>query len=291
MESHPLEREACRREGDANSEPALPDDATAQAERTSPDTMAVVAAARRRRVLYLIFALSGLAGLVYEATWTRYLQLFLGHAAYAQVLVLSLFMGGMAVGALIAPRLGRATTTPLAAYAAIEALLGVAALAFHPVFDGVTTYAYETLLPGSQGSATATLVQWLIASMLILPQSILLGMTFPMMSAAVLRLGSDRGGRVFAMLYFVNSAGAVIGVLIAGFLLIEFYGLRATMIAAGLANLAVAAIAAAIARRVTFAPAVVRGAATQSVGRWLLVFAFSTGASSFLYEIGWLRML
>ena len=34
-----------------------------------------------RRVLYLIFALSGLTGLVYEATWTRYLQLFLGHAA------------------------------------------------------------------------------------------------------------------------------------------------------------------------------------------------------------------
>lgn len=69
-----------------------------------------------RAVLYLVFALSGLTGLVYEATWTRYLQLFLGHAAYAQVLVLSLFMGGMAAGALFASRLSRKGNAPLIAF-------------------------------------------------------------------------------------------------------------------------------------------------------------------------------
>src|SRR6185369_17258084 len=91
-----------------------------------------------RSFLYLVFALSGLTGLVYEATWTRYLQLFLGHAAYAQVLVISLFMGGMAAGALLASRLSRMHIAPLSAYAVIEAVLGLAALGFHPVFDGVT---------------------------------------------------------------------------------------------------------------------------------------------------------
>jgi predicted membrane-bound spermidine synthase len=74
--------------------------------------------------LYLVFTLSGLAGLVYEATWTRYLQLFLGHAAYAQVLVLALFMGGMGAGALLAGRLSRTGINALAAYATIEAALG-----------------------------------------------------------------------------------------------------------------------------------------------------------------------
>ena len=77
-----------------------------------------------RRVLYLVFTLSGLTGLVYEATWTRYLQLFLGHAAYAQVLVLSLYMGGMAAGALLASRLARGRIAPLVGYAAIEAPAG-----------------------------------------------------------------------------------------------------------------------------------------------------------------------
>ena len=78
-------------------------------------------------------------------TWTRYLQLFLGHAAYAQVLVLSLFMGGMAAGALAASRLSGTRISPLVAYAAIEGLLGVAALLFHPVFDSITSYAYLSL--------------------------------------------------------------------------------------------------------------------------------------------------
>ena len=247
-----------------------------------------------RRALYLVFALSGLTGLIYEATWTRYLQLFLGHAAYAQVLVLSLFMGGMALGALLVSRYCRSLTAPLAAYAVIEALLGVAAFVFHPFFDGVTSYAYASLLPGMQGSSLAPVLQWLLAATLIIPQSILLGMTFPLMSAAVLRLGAGAGagGRVFAMLYFTNSAGAVIGVLLAGFWLIEAFGLQLTLMAAGAGNLVVAIAALWVARqRAGTVPAIVRPARGAGIGRSLLAFAFLTAVASFLYEIAWLRML
>ena len=275
----------------ARSRPARRKKAAARAE-----VAAAIAAPADQRgpraILYVVFALSGLTGLVYEATWTRYLQLFLGHAAYAQVLVIALFMGGMAVGALLASRLSRARIAPLMAYAAIEAGLGLAALVFHPVFDAVTTFAYDVLLPGTQESALAPLVQWLLASALIIPQSILLGMTFPLMSAAVLRLGSGAGGRVFALLYFANSAGAVIGVLLAGFWLIESYGLQMTMMAAGAGNLCVAAIAFAVAqRRDATAAAITRPTRGKGVGRWLLAFAFFTAVGSFLYEIAWLRML
>ena len=245
-----------------------------------------------RAILYLVFALSGLTGLIYEATWTRYLQLFLGHAAYAQVLVIFLFMGGMGAGALLAGRLSRRSTTPLVAYALIEAVLGLAALIFHPVFDAVTTLGYDVLLPAAQGSAMSSVLPWLVASVLIIPQSILLGMTFPLMSAAVLRLGGGAGGRVFAMLYFANSAGAAIGVLLAGFWLIESYGLQITMMTAGAGNLLVAAMASMVAtRRTEITQAVARPARTEGVGTWLLAFAFLTAAASFLYEIAWLRML
>ena len=41
---------------------------------------------------YWIFAASGFAGLIYESLWARYLKLFLGHAAYAQILVLAVFL-------------------------------------------------------------------------------------------------------------------------------------------------------------------------------------------------------
>ena len=48
-----------------------------------------------RGALYVLFTASGFAGLIYESIWTQYLKLFLGHAAYAQSLVLAVFMGGM----------------------------------------------------------------------------------------------------------------------------------------------------------------------------------------------------
>jgi len=53
-------------------------------------------------IYFALFAVSGFAGLIYESIWSHYLKLFLGHAAYAQTLVLALFMGGMAIGAWIA---------------------------------------------------------------------------------------------------------------------------------------------------------------------------------------------
>ena len=59
---------------------------------------AVPFAARAARVsplpFSLLFVLSGAAGLIYESIWSRYLGLLLGHSAYAQVLVLAIFLGG-----------------------------------------------------------------------------------------------------------------------------------------------------------------------------------------------------
>jgi len=54
-----------------------------------------------RALLYAVFILSGAAGLIYESVWTRYLGLFVGHSAYAQVIVLVIFLGGMSLGALL----------------------------------------------------------------------------------------------------------------------------------------------------------------------------------------------
>ena len=57
-----------------------------------------------RAWFYALFTLSGFAGLIYESIWSHYLKLFLGHAAYAQTLVLAIFMGGMALGSWLCSR-------------------------------------------------------------------------------------------------------------------------------------------------------------------------------------------
>ena len=101
-----------------------------------------------RGAFYVLFTASGFAGLIYESVWTHYLKLFLGHAAYAQSLVLAVFLGGMAAGAAYCGRLSTRLANPLAGYAVVEAAIGLAALVFHPLFVALTDWSYDRLLPG-----------------------------------------------------------------------------------------------------------------------------------------------
>ena len=247
---------------------------------------------RLRALLYLRFAASGCAGL-YESVWAQYLKLFLGHAAYAQTLVLMIFMGGMALGAWLAGRHSARIAQPLLAYAAVELVLGVMALLFDRSFRGVQDYLYDTVIPALDSGALIELVKWTAAGSLILPQSILLGATFPLMSAGIVRLSPSISGRALSWLYFSNSLGAVAGVLTSGFVLIAAVGLPGTSLTAGLVNLALGGTVWLIARRQDAQPAAAAptGGGATNAPRLLLWTALLTGSASFLYEIGWIRML
>ena len=200
-------------------------------------------------LLYVIFTLSGAAGLMYESIWSRYLGLFVGHSAYAQIIVLVIFLGGMSLGALVAGRRTERLAHPLLWYAAVELVVGLIGLAFHDVFTVVTRVAYDSIFPAlPAGSVALTTVKWLIAALLILPQSVLLGATFPLMSAGTLRRVRRSPGRVLSLLYFANSVGAAGGVLVAGFYLIAIAGLPGTLLAAAIANFVAALGVYAIAR-------------------------------------------
>ncbi len=270
--------------------------------------------------LCAVFVLSGAAGLVYESIWTRYLGLFVGHGAYAQVLVLVIFLGGMSVGALLVGRRAERVRNPLVWYAAVELAVGVLGLAFHDVFQWATHIAYDSLFPALGPGVGHVAAKWTLAALLILPQSVLLGATFPLMAAGALRRARERAGRTIALLYFANSIGAAGGVLLAGFVLVAAVGLPGTLLVAAMANVVVAAAVYVAARSAegrapvpvvvgpeprptgvveAAAPAVPvsephdeRAAALpRSLVRLMLAVSFGTAVSSFVYEIGWIRML
>ncbi|MEP6620844.1 MAG: fused MFS/spermidine synthase [bacterium] len=273
--------------------------------------------------LCIAFVLSGAAGLVYESIWTRYLGLFVGHSAYAQVLVLIIFLGGMSAGAFIIGRRSERVRKPLLWYALVELAVGVIGLVFHDVFVWTTHVAYDSLFPVLGPGAAHSVAKWAIAALLILPQSILLGATFPLMTAGALRLTSRRAGRTISLLYFANSLGAAGGVLVAGFVLIQIAGLPGTLAAAAMINLVVAAAVFLLSRRHEVSEeddpvawtgpleprfeATAERAGPSSAIRvsgahgevgpsreltiMLLAVSFGTAVSSFIYEIGWIRML
>lgn len=246
--------------------------------------------------LLAIFVLSGFAGLIYQSVWSHYLGLFLGHAAYAQALVLALFMGGMAVGSAWIARVGTRWRNLLRVYAVVELVIGTLGLAFHWIFTHATAFGYDTLIPMLDSAPAVAVVKWGLASLLILPQTILLGMTFPLMSGGLIRRFPGQDGDTLGGLYFTNSIGAAIGALVSVFVLIPAVGLPGTTITAGLLNFAVAALAWRMGQDPESppTPSTMQGQGQdlrQKLLYGVLLATAISGAASFVYEITWIRML
>lgn len=271
-----------------------------------------------RALFYTLFILSGAAGLMYESVWTRYIGLFVGHSAYAQIIVLTIFLGGMALGAYLVGERSERVRDPLLWYAIIELVVGLIGLSFNGIYVSATGFAYERLFPLIEWAPGVLATKWTLAALLILPQSILLGTTFPLMTAGVLRRSVAQPGRVLSLLYFANSLGAALGVLIAGFYLVKLAGLPGTLLVAAMLNIGVAGVSYLAARRTapksaaaedssveapaidpTPRPAPVPAVAAPAallpplpvLRRLLLAVSFGTAAASFIYEIAWIRML
>ncbi|MFI5231846.1 MAG: fused MFS/spermidine synthase [Gemmatimonadales bacterium] len=172
----------------------------------------------------------------------------------------------------------------------------------------MTELAYSTVFPALAGGPVLVIVKWSIAGLLILPQAILLGATFPLMSAGLIRLVSRDGrsdtGRLISVLYFANSIGAAVGVLIAGFYLIGAAGLPGTILTAAIINLLVGLTVFGAVRLVQEheEPGTAPPAAHEAkdgtpspelpmLWRVLLIVTAGTALSSFIYEIAWVRML
>jgi spermidine synthase len=249
-------------------------------------------------VFFLLFALSGFSGLIYESIWTHYLKLFLGHAAYAQTLVLAIFMGGMAIGSWVCSSRSLRWRNLLLGYALAEGIVGLIALAFHSAFVALLDISYDTVIPQMGSPALVDAFKWGLSALMILPQSILLGMTFPLMSSGIVRRFPQRPGRSIAMLYFTNSIGAAIGVLASGFLLINLFGLPGTIRIAGGINILIALliwvlVGRSAEERASAEPRT-EAALKQPRVTWhsfFLLASLVTGAASFVYEVGWIRML
>ena len=113
----------------------------------------------------------------------------------------------------------------------------------------MTQLSYDTVIPAIASPTLVELYKWTIGAALILPQSILLGSTFPLMTAGIIRLFPQSPGRLLATTYVANSLGAAAGVLISGFVLIAAVGLPGTMLVAGVINCVVAGLVWLLSRR------------------------------------------
>jgi spermidine synthase len=239
-----------------------------------------------RKTALLIF-ISGLCALVYQTVWMRELRLVFGASTLAGAAVLAIFMGGLGAGAAILGRRSDAHPRPLAFYGLLECGIAVAAALTPPLIDAVRWLYIATGGSVTLGPAGATLLRLLLAALVLAVPTFLMGGTLSAAARAVTDAG-DTGRRRVALLYAANTCGAVLGVLLAGFVLLERYGNRRTLWLAAAANLAVGVIAYMSARNVGRASARLVGLKPDLR---LLTCAAVTGLTFLLMELVWYRML
>lgn len=255
-------------------------------------------------LIVVCLALSGFACLVYEVTWAKLVSQWLGVSIHGVALVTAIFLGGLAVGALIGGYLAdKRRWQVLHVLRAFGVCQLAAAILAVLIPSALQHAASPALAMASHGSfESGYLIRALSAVLLLSPPVVLLGASFAAISRVVLYAVSSE--KMVGWFYALNTFGAFLGVGGAGFVLLPQFGIAATSAIAAVLN----AIAGAIAVALSFAgksnldfvkeePETPPGGRRERPDpiadganfRWLCLYAALAGAMSLTAEVVWTR--
>ena len=250
------------------------------------------------------FFLSGLTGLIYEVLWTRMIVKIIGGAPFAVSIVLTIFMGGLGLGSYLAARKIDRIDEPgklVRLYGLLELAVGaygfvlpLLIIVFRPFFAFVYNQTFETFM-------LYNLLTFIGCAVLLIIPVTCLGATLPILSrfyvSSLSHLGTHTG-----RLYGLNTVGAGLGALLAGFVFLDWLGLWGSLGVAVALNAAIGLACVIVGGRVkrlppratekttAGAPAPQRQHAPAIVIGALVIFAVS-GFCSMAYEVIWTKLL
>jgi spermidine synthase len=262
---------------------------------------------RARRLVLLCFFLSGTAGLIYEIIWTRLLALVMGATVYSLSTVLVAFMAGLGLGAWLisGPMRRHPEWSRLRLYGIFEIIIGLWCLglpwlmgAVEPLFAVI----YNRLYGSDPGALfTYSLAQFGICAPLMLVPTTLMGATLPLLADHVARRPGEVG-RGVGLVYGINTVGAMVGAVAAGYLLIPLLGFTGTNVLAVAGNFVAGGLALWLARRdgrdevpSTESAETAQPMLSETPSRGLAAVVFTifalSGLASMSYQIGWTRVI
>lgn len=239
----------------------------------------------------LCFFLSGAASLVLEVVWSRLLRLVFGTTTLAISTILVAYMTGLGIGGLVGGRIARRVANGVRAYGWIELAIGLYALAVPFLFSFFPALSRAFL--AELGFWPGALARFALAFTVLCLPTIGMGLTLPFLTRALVR--DERAGSGIALLYGINTLGAVSGVFLATFVLLPLFGVALSSHLAAGAYLVLGVLAFGLSRFVGDTPAQAEVAATSTdpLARWnpaLLAYG-TVGFTSLVYEVTWTRAL
>ena len=254
-----------------------------------------------RRILFLLFFLSGCSSLIYQVVWTRMAFASFGIIMPVLSVVLSVFMLGLAIGSWLGGRwiIRWSAKTGLSAigfYALAELIIGLGAFAVPKLF----AFGEKLLLSsGETDSFRYLFLSALVLAVSILPWCVCMGTSFPFMMAYI-REGERSDAESFSFLYLANVLGAMSGTFLSALVLVELFGFHHTLWLAAAGNLTIALIGGCLGwkrRRAGLMPPAAEIPAAPAASlhpsalrgwliKWIL---FSTGFITMAMEVVWTR--
>ena len=254
--------------------------------------------------LSVAFFFSGAAGLIFQVVWFHRAGLVFGSSVWAVTIVLSSFMGGLALGNALAGKYASRVGRPLFTYARLEALVAIAGLAVTFLLPHFTVVLRPLTRLASDSVSAVNAIRLVAAFFVLIVPATAMGATFPVVVGAV-SAGADRFGVALGRLYGWNTLGAVVGVMAAELILIDRFGVAGTALTAAVLNLVAAGLAmlpsvsvgdgfsASLRDALEGRPLHSKNASVASALplRALLTAAFLSGMALLALEVTWFRFL
>jgi spermidine synthase len=197
---------------------------------------------RRAPAVLTVLALSGLGALADEVAWSRALVLLIGPTAYAFAFILAAVVTGIALGSAAAAAAIPRWRRPSIVLALVEAAAAAASLAVVVVIGRLPATVGEIVRANADRIDRLMAVEFAgVLALLGLP-CVFFGAAFPL-AVQLLARTAGGAGPAAARVYAWNTVGAVLGAVLAGFVVLPRFGIRTTLLAAAGAHAVAGALA------------------------------------------------
>ncbi len=204
----------------------------------------------QRRILYITFALSGFAAMIYEVVWTRILTLILGSTLYSFATMLATFLLGLAIGSFLFSFFLKRFSRPLLLLALVQGGIALFAFGGEFLFPLLPVLFFKLLeIFHSEGGILSASKFFIVAAVMLIP-TILMGAVFPLVIHLLTSGGPSPSetkqkkpsavetglGSIVGRAYAINTVGTIVGSFSIGFILLPSLGIQKSLHVAILTN-------------------------------------------------------
>ncbi len=252
-----------------------------------------------KMIIFLLFFASGISGLIYEVVWLRILSRVIGVTTYATSVTLAAFMAGLAIGSFMFGKFIDKRKDQLRIYALLQLAVAVTAVLVPPILKIAIPFYKHVYIMSHENTTLIAILKLIVSFISLLIPATLMGGTLPVLTSYLVKR-EGLFGKNFSLLYGINTLGAVLGVVLSGFVTLGALGEWNTIFIGVLINIIVGALALLLynntVKFIEEDKAVVQADTPISpysdfVRKVVLISILISGFTALAYEVIWTRQL